>query len=261
MKLPATPVLASLVVAGAIIIGSIGFGLTSTNAATYNNCAQDVKPTLRQGDRGECVRLAQQLLAQHGTFNDDGFTTYFGIVTDAATRDFQRNAGITVDGIIGPITWSKLLEGTQTRQIQLVSRQSQSTTVPSKCLTSTAKTICIDKHGGSKATLYALDNKQIMEQMPVRTGDARGAKYATTVGAFSVGRMYEDYQSREFDGADMPYSMFFNGGQAIHYSEDFAQNGYNGGGASHGCVNIGDREKARWLFEWSEIYTRVIVTS
>jgi len=255
MKLPATPVLASLAIIGAILIGSVGFGLTSSNAATYNNCAQDVKPTLKQGDRGECVRLAQQKLAQHGTFNDDGFTTYFGTVTDAATREFQRNTGVAVDGIIGPITWGKLTETTATPAPEPTGA------VPNECLTSTAKTICIDKHGGSEATLYALDNKHIMEQMPVRTGDARGAQYATTAGAFSVGRMYEEYQSREFNGADMPYSMFFNGGQAIHYSEDFAQNGYNGGAASHGCVNVGDREKARWLFEWSELYTRVIVTN
>src|SRR5258708_7365398 len=33
----------------------------------------------------------------------------------------------------------------------------------------------------------------------------------------------------------MPFSLFFDGGQAIHYSADFARNGYHG--ASHGCVN------------------------
>ena len=34
----------------------------------------------------------------------------------------------------------------------------------------------------------------------------------------------------------MPYAMFFSGGQAVHYSPDFAARGYNG--ASHGCVNV-----------------------
>ena len=39
-------------------------------------------------------------------------------------------------------------------------------------------------------------------------------------------------------GSSMPFSMFFSGGQAVHYSSDFAAVGYNG--ASHGCVNIRD---------------------
>ena len=34
----------------------------------------------------------------------------------------------------------------------------------------------------------------------------------------------------------MPYAMFIRGGQAVHYSPDFAASGYNG--ASHGCVNV-----------------------
>ena len=36
----------------------------------------------------------------------------------------------------------------------------------------------------------------------------------------------------------MPFAMFFSGGQAVHYSPDFAATGY--AGASHGCVNIRD---------------------
>ena len=34
----------------------------------------------------------------------------------------------------------------------------------------------------------------------------------------------------------MPWAMTFSGGQAVHYSPDFAARGYNG--ASHGCVNV-----------------------
>ena len=39
----------------------------------------------------------------------------------------------------------------------------------------------------------------------------------------------------------MPYAMFFSGGQAVHYSADFAARGY--AGASHGCVNVRDEAK------------------
>ena len=45
----------------------------------------------------------------------------------------------------------------------------------------------------------------------------------------------------------MPYAMFFSGGQAVHYSADFAKNGYNG--ASHGCVNVRDKGAIASLFD------------
>jgi lipoprotein-anchoring transpeptidase ErfK/SrfK len=51
--------------------------------------------------------------------------------------------------------------------------------------------------------------------------------------------------------------MFFSGGQAVHYSPDFAANGYNG--ASHGCVNVRDRAVVAWLFDQVRIGDKVIV--
>ena len=45
----------------------------------------------------------------------------------------------------------------------------------------------------------------------------------------------------------MPYAMFFSGGQAVHYSADFAARGYDG--ASHGCVNVRDKGKIAALFD------------
>ena len=44
----------------------------------------------------------------------------------------------------------------------------------------------------------------------------------------------------------MPYSMFFSGGQAVHYSSNFARLGY--ASASHGCVNIADHAQVKALF-------------
>ena len=44
-------------------------------------------------------------------------------------------------------------------------------------------------------------------------------------------------------GSAMPYAMFFSGGQAVHYSSDFAARGY--AGASHGCVNVRDHAGIR----------------
>ncbi|MBQ0113640.1 MAG: glucosaminidase domain-containing protein [Bacteroidales bacterium] len=65
-------------------------------------------PTLRRGDRSEAVRNLQSFLTYRGyTLVIDGI---FGIRTFEAVQAFQSERNITVDGIVGPVTWSKLLE-------------------------------------------------------------------------------------------------------------------------------------------------------
>ncbi|MFD8998169.1 peptidoglycan-binding domain-containing protein [Streptomyces abikoensis] len=65
-------------------------------------------PTLEQGAQGQDVKNAQGLLAAHG--HDPGpIDGIFGPQTDAATRGFQEEARIVVDGQIGPQTWNALL--------------------------------------------------------------------------------------------------------------------------------------------------------
>lgn len=67
------------------------------------------RPTIRQGARGDAVREAQRLLNRHNAnpqLTEDGI---FGPRTDAAVRTFQRQRGIGVDGIVGPVTWGRLL--------------------------------------------------------------------------------------------------------------------------------------------------------
>lgn len=64
-------------------------------------------PTLRSGSRGSAVQTLQTRLKARGY--DPGFIDgIFGSRTDAAVKAFQRASGITVDGIVGPQTWSAL---------------------------------------------------------------------------------------------------------------------------------------------------------
>lgn len=60
-------------------------------------------PTLRKGDKGEWVDYLQQLtpLVNDGIFGSD---------TEAAVKNFQKNNGLSQDGIVGPLTWEALLE-------------------------------------------------------------------------------------------------------------------------------------------------------
>jgi len=63
--------------------------------------------TLRQGSRGDEVRLLQQLLKNKGYYKGsiDGI---FGSGTRNAVVQFQRAAGLSADGIVGTKTWSAL---------------------------------------------------------------------------------------------------------------------------------------------------------
>lgn len=64
-------------------------------------------PYLKNGATGDAVELCQFLLSLSGhTVNVDGA---FGPQTDSGVRGFQSNAGIAVDGIVGPDTWNHLL--------------------------------------------------------------------------------------------------------------------------------------------------------
>jgi hypothetical protein len=60
------------------------------------------RPTLRRGDSGKFVEELQRKLKLP---NGDG---NFGPKTEAAVRAFQRDRGLTPDGIVGPKCWAAL---------------------------------------------------------------------------------------------------------------------------------------------------------
>lgn len=82
------------------------------------------RPTLRQGSRGDDVRVLQRLLNTFPTalarLNEDG---NFGPLTDNRVREFQRanvdseGRQLTVDGVVGPRSWSALEPAVTSRNI------------------------------------------------------------------------------------------------------------------------------------------------
>ena len=55
------------------------------------------------------------------------------------------------------------------------------------------------------------------------------------------------YLISDLAGTPMPYSVFFSGGQAVHFSPGFRRDGYNG--ASLGCVNVRVYKDARTIYQ------------
>ncbi len=64
-------------------------------------------PTIAEGATGPAVRWLQYLLVRR-TLSDNQIDGTFGPVTKSAVEEFQRDAHLAVDGIVGPATWSAL---------------------------------------------------------------------------------------------------------------------------------------------------------
>ena len=88
--------------------------------------------------------------------------------------------------------------------------------------------------------------------------DARFAQpgYHTPEGTFHIIRKSPDWVSTLY-GTRMPYAMFFHAGYAVHFSYEFADEGYDGG--SHGCVNVRDLETIKHIYAEARVGDLVIV--
>ena len=65
---------------------------------------------LRRGSRNEAVRVLQRKLGELG-FDAGTPDGIFGRITTRAVRRYQRLNNLTVDGIVGPATWARLMRG------------------------------------------------------------------------------------------------------------------------------------------------------
>ena len=74
-----------------------------------DNYDPDRKPILKRGSKGDYVTLLQTKLLNRGyDLGKCGVDGDFGKATEAAVKQFQRDCGLTEDGIVGESTWLKL---------------------------------------------------------------------------------------------------------------------------------------------------------
>lgn len=71
--------------------------------------AQSGRPTIQRGATGQHVRdLQARLNRDYPLYSNLVVDGDFGPATERVVREFQSRAGITVDGIVGIVTWQKL---------------------------------------------------------------------------------------------------------------------------------------------------------
>lgn len=91
------------------------------SAPTDEEIPVQTLPTLRKGNTGEYVTLLQTKLLQKGyDLGKYGVDGDFGSATLAAVKAFQRDHGLTVDGVVGRNTWTALNDSTTTVQLYTV---------------------------------------------------------------------------------------------------------------------------------------------
>jgi hypothetical protein len=107
----------------------------------------------------------------------------------------------------------------------------------------TGQYVDVLRYGVLKNTFWASTGDPKRTQRNGKTGEkVQGEE--TPTGRFKVRSMHAQYRSRLLD-VEMPYSVFFEGGFAIHATDNTNKLGKK---ASMGCVNL-SLEDAKWLFE------------
>ncbi|MEW2636021.1 L,D-transpeptidase family protein [Streptomyces sp. NPDC048389] len=208
------------------------------------------KVLMAPGAKGEQVRELQARLAQIGWFDDKPTGTY-GPVTTASVKGFQGKRGLPVTGSTDTVTWQRLLGmTTKPTRAELDGKDVNKPKAKLDPRCTKGRVMCISK---TTRTLSWMIDGKVLSTMDVRFG----SQYTPTrEGVFNVGWKSRDHVSTIYD-TPMPYAMFFSGGQAVHYSSDFAARGYNG--ASHGCVNVRDKGAIAALFDQVRTGDKVVV--
>lgn len=120
----------------------------------------------------------------------------------------------------------------------------------SRCY-SGARVMCASK---KDRKLYYVMNGRVVKVLDARFGSKR---LPTRNGVHYVYRKSRHHVSGIY-GTAMPWAMFFDGGQAVHYSANFARVGWKHPGSA-GCINIRDAKTLDWLYKQIRNGDKVVV--
>ena len=209
---------------------------------------------LKAGAKGDKVRNLQVRLKQLEWFSGD-VTGVYGTITTSSVKGFQGKRGVPQTGEVDQRTWDRLTGMTKTpskdamyNRVPANASTGSTRGLDSRCLT--GRVMCISKRNNS--VTWVVDGKAQI-RMDVRFGSD---ETPTRNGSFRVFRKTRNGVSTLYK-TPMPWAMTFSGGQAVHYSPDFAARGYDG--ASHGCVNVRNYDGIRWLWRQVNLGDRVVV--
>ncbi len=189
---------------------------------------------IKPGMAGRSVERIQEMLS--GVGKPATGTGVFDEQTRKAYKSFQEKFGYWPTGVV-----------TQKPALRLKKLYGKGN-LPNACMK--GRVLCIDK---TQLVLRMMKNGNQQLVTDVRFGSEQTP---TRNGSFRVFSKIR-YLISSLAGTPMPYSLFFSGGQAVHYSPGFHRDGYNG--ASLGCVNVRVYKDARAIYRSSPVGTKVFV--
>ncbi len=199
-----------------------------TKRASYTLAQLNAGVTLKLGSTGEAVSEVQRrlnvlgiLVPVNGVF---GKSTANGV---ARFNEKFRGTEAFENKTLSAAGWGKLRSVT-----------ARGDRVPAICKKKAAA-LCISK--SQRIVRYFVRGK-LVTALDARFG---GPGNRTRNGNFKIFRKVWNDFSSEYK-TPMPHSMYFSGGQAVHYSMFFNAVGYNG--ASHGCINTRDKAGIKSLW-------------
>ncbi|MFJ7587355.1 peptidoglycan-binding protein [Streptomyces sp. NPDC097617] len=221
----------------------------SASASPSASPSPSVKQIMANGDDSEQVRELQARLKQLKLMSVAP-TGFYGSKTTAAVKSFQSKNGLNATGSVDEPTWKKIQSSSKkpTAAELRPPTVNEADAPDPRCMQ--GRVMCISKE--SRTLAWMIDGK-VVSTMDVRFGSENTP---TREGVFNVGWKAKEWTSTIYH-TPMPYAMFFSGGQAVHYSADFAARGY--AGASHGCVNVRDKGKLSALFDQVQVGDKVVV--
>ena len=220
---------------------------------------QPEAPVLQPGDRGTRVRELQGRLSQLAWYRPP-MTGAYDAGTRAAVAGFQDRRGLRRTGVLDRRTWRRLramsrmptgdemFDRAGPPLFRLGDRGRDVRVVQARLRQIAWFFGDVSDHYGER-TADAVRGFQAKRQVPV-TGRVDRRTLDLLV-AMTCPPTDDELASA------MPWSVFFSGGQAVHYSSDFAARGY--AGASHGCVNVRDYDRLASLFARVRTGDRVVV--
>ena len=166
------------------------------------------RPTLRYGSRGTHVVYLQQRLAalRYDVGSADGI---FGSSTLHGVYAFQKVQGIGVDGVVGPVTWSRLAS-------PYVPRARYNRTAAAVEVNLTRRVVYLTRSGAVTRILDASPGKP---------------STPTPTGSFSIIRRIDGWRQSSLGLLWRP--NYFYRGYALHGSTSVPTSA-----ASHGCVRV-----------------------
>jgi peptidoglycan hydrolase-like protein with peptidoglycan-binding domain len=214
---------------------------------------RDIGPWFVSPGQTVYMKEVQHRLRQLGLYHGDVDGELDGATKDAI-RAYRTKAGLPASDVMDERTWSRLVKVTYNPSYAQLFGAPPKNTLSQKldprCLV--GKVICISKE--QEELSYVVDGKIKLTRKAqfARTG------YESPEGDFKVWYKNWNEISKLFgDRIPMPYSIFYHDNVAVHYSDDFFQDGYGVG--SHGCTQLRDYQAAKWLYQHAKVGDRVVV--